>query len=112
MPAIAVCMAAIAAQEAALADAQVRLDALRVRAAERAVEAYMGGTTRDPFGADAETARGARAWNDANVLALRLRSTSEPLVREILDAWFTGEPSPDADDRANVEHIAEIETPA
>ncbi len=61
---------------------------------------------------DAETARGARAWNDANVLALSLRSTSEPLVREILDAWFTGEPSSDADDRANVEHIAEIETPA
>jgi ribose 5-phosphate isomerase B len=61
---------------------------------------------------DAETARGARAWNDANVLALSLRSTSEPLVREILDAWFTAEPSPDADDRANVEHIAEIETPA
>ncbi len=62
--------------------------------------------------ADAETARGARAWNDANVLALSLRSTSQPLVREILDAWFTGEPSPDAGDRANVEHIAEIETPA
>jgi ribose 5-phosphate isomerase B len=61
---------------------------------------------------DAETARGARAWNDANVLALSLRSTSEPLVREILDAWFTAEPSSDADDRANVEHIAEIETPA
>src|SRR3954449_11440693 len=26
---------------------------------------------------DAETARGARKWNDANVLALSLRSTSE-----------------------------------
>jgi ribose 5-phosphate isomerase B len=62
--------------------------------------------------ADAETARGARAWNDANVLALSLRSTSEPLVGEILDAWFAAEPSADAEDRANVDHLSEIETPA
>ena len=61
---------------------------------------------------DAETARGARAWNDANVLALSLRSTSEPLVGEILDAWFAGEPSTDAGDRANVDHLSEIEAPA
>jgi ribose 5-phosphate isomerase B len=38
--------------------------------------------------ADAETARGARRWNDANVLAFSLRSTSEAMAREILDAWF------------------------
>lgn len=37
---------------------------------------------------DAETARGARAWNDANVLCLSLRATSEAVAREILDAWF------------------------
>jgi ribose 5-phosphate isomerase B len=37
---------------------------------------------------DAETARGARIWNHANVLALSLRATSIPLAREILDAWF------------------------
>ncbi len=37
---------------------------------------------------DAETARGARIWNRANVLALSLRATSEPIAREILDAWF------------------------
>ena len=29
---------------------------------------------------DAETARGARRWNDANVLALSLRTTSEALL--------------------------------
>src|SRR3712207_3174579 len=57
---------------------------------------------------DAETARGARKWNDANVLALSLRSTSAPLLEEILDAWFSGEPSDEPDDRANVEHLAEI----
>ncbi|HXF51797.1 MAG TPA: RpiB/LacA/LacB family sugar-phosphate isomerase [Dehalococcoidia bacterium] len=37
---------------------------------------------------DAETARGARAWNDANVLCMSLRTTTEILAREILDAWF------------------------
>src|ERR687886_1893830 len=36
---------------------------------------------------DAETARGARIWNHANVLALSLRATPIPVMREILDAW-------------------------
>src|ERR671931_2514309 len=57
---------------------------------------------------DAETAAGARRWNDANVLALSLRATSEAVLAEILDAWFASEPSPDEDDRANVAHLAEI----
>jgi ribose 5-phosphate isomerase B len=54
---------------------------------------------------DAQTAEGARVWNDANVLALSLRTTSEAVLEEILDAWFAAEPSDDADDRANVEHL-------
>jgi ribose 5-phosphate isomerase B len=58
--------------------------------------------------ADAETARGARKWNDANVLALSLRSTSEALLGEILDGWFAGEPSRDSDDAANIRHVDEI----
>jgi ribose 5-phosphate isomerase B len=58
---------------------------------------------------DAATADGARRWNDANVLALSLRATSEAELSEILDGWFAGAPSADADDRANVEHISEIE---
>lgn len=57
---------------------------------------------------DAETADGARKWNDANVLALSLRTTSEALLSEILDAWFAGEPSPDQADEANVRHLDEI----
>src|SRR2546421_322452 len=61
--------------------------------------------------ADAETARGARKWNDANVLALSLRSTSPAVLEEILDAWFDGEPSRDADDVANVRHVGEIASP-
>jgi ribose 5-phosphate isomerase B len=58
--------------------------------------------------ADAQTAQGARRWNDANVLALSLRMTSEAELAEILDAWFDGAPSAEADDRANVEHLDEI----
>ena len=58
---------------------------------------------------DAATADGARRWNDANVLALSLRTTSEATLAEILDAWFAAAPSADADDAANVAHLAEIE---
>lgn len=58
--------------------------------------------------ADAYTADGARRWNDANVLALSLRVVSAALLGEILDAWFAGSPSPDADDRANVDHLDDI----
>jgi ribose 5-phosphate isomerase B len=57
---------------------------------------------------DAETARGARRWNDANVLALSLRSTSPALLEEILDAWFDGTASDEADDVANIRHVDEI----
>ncbi|BDU02967.1 ribose 5-phosphate isomerase B [Nocardia sputorum] len=59
--------------------------------------------------ADASTAAGARTWNDANVLALSLRSTSSAELREILDAWFTTDPSSSPDDQANIAHLAEME---
>jgi ribose 5-phosphate isomerase B len=58
---------------------------------------------------DAQTAAGARRWNDANVLALSLRGTSEAELAEILDAWFESEPSNEPSDRANVQHLSEIE---
>jgi ribose 5-phosphate isomerase B len=58
---------------------------------------------------DAATAEGARRWNDANVLALSLRTTSEAVLGEILEAWFATAPSPDEDDRANIGHVGEIE---
>ena len=57
---------------------------------------------------DAATAAGARRWNDANVLALSLRMTSEPVLGEILDAWFSTLPSSDREDVANITHVAEI----
>ncbi|MFK4111049.1 RpiB/LacA/LacB family sugar-phosphate isomerase [Streptomyces sp. NPDC002176] len=59
--------------------------------------------------ADAATADGARRWNDANVLALSLRLTSEPLLKEILDAWFAAAPSQDEEDRRNVAHVDSLD---
>jgi ribose 5-phosphate isomerase B len=58
--------------------------------------------------ADAPTAAGARTWNDANVLALSLRATSQAELVEILDAWFSAGPSDEPGDVANVEHLADI----
>jgi ribose 5-phosphate isomerase B len=37
---------------------------------------------------DGEQARGARMYNDANILAMSMRLTDKPLAKEILDAWF------------------------
>jgi RpiB/LacA/LacB family sugar-phosphate isomerase len=59
---------------------------------------------------DAETARGARRWNDANVLALSLRTTSDAILEEILDGWFDSAPSDEEEDRANVAHIASLDS--
>jgi ribose 5-phosphate isomerase B len=54
---------------------------------------------------DAQTAAGARRWNDANVLALSLRATSEATMREILDAWFETQASEDEIDRASIARL-------
>ena len=57
---------------------------------------------------DAETARGARKWNQANVLALSLRWTSYAVMEEILDAWFDTRGSADEDDERSVSYLNEI----
>ena len=54
---------------------------------------------------DAETARGARVWNHANVLALSLRATPIPIAREIMEAWFS---TPYSDDDWNLRQMARI----
>lgn len=54
---------------------------------------------------DAETAAGARTWNDANVLALSLRSTAIPIAKAILDAWFSSAPTADPKYAAMIEQI-------
>ncbi len=58
---------------------------------------------------DAETTRGARIWNHANVLALSLRATSEALAKEILDAWFATPYSDDEWNRQQMERIKRLE---
>ena len=54
---------------------------------------------------DAETAKGARRWNDANVLALGLRLTSPPVAREMLDAFLATEP--DAEEAGNIAKVTD-----
>jgi ribose 5-phosphate isomerase B len=61
---------------------------------------------------DAQTAEGARRWNDANVLALSLRLTSRAALEEILDAWFGAAPSADHEDVENIEHVAQLDRAA
>ncbi|MBI4673494.1 MAG: RpiB/LacA/LacB family sugar-phosphate isomerase [Chloroflexi bacterium] len=58
---------------------------------------------------DAETAKGARLWNHANVLCLSLRATSETVAQEILDAWFNTPLGTDPSDVLAVEQVGEIE---
>jgi ribose 5-phosphate isomerase B len=61
------------------------------------------GGVRAALCTDAETARGARRWNDANVLALSLRLISEEVVKEILDAFLGTEV--DDDERATIDRL-------
>lgn len=56
---------------------------------------------------DAQTAAGARRWNDANVLALSLRTTTSDLAREILDAWFATDSPPE--ERPYIEQVRALD---
>ncbi len=58
---------------------------------------------------DAETAKGARIWNHANVLALSLRATPEPVLTEILDRWFDTPYSEDDWNLKQMTRVREIE---
>ena len=58
---------------------------------------------------DAETARGARLWDDANVLAMSLRSTSPAVAKEILDAWFSSSPATTGIDAELIERAKMLE---
>jgi ribose 5-phosphate isomerase B len=74
-----------------------------------AIAANKVGGIRAALCGDAVTAAGARRWNDANVLALSLRAVGEGVLGEILDAWFATAASTEPADRANVEHVAELD---
>jgi ribose 5-phosphate isomerase B len=52
---------------------------------------------------DAQTASGARKWNDANVLVMSLRATPEAVAKEICDAWL--ETDPDEAERATIAKV-------
>lgn len=56
---------------------------------------------------DAQTAQGARWWNDANVLVMSLRATSPDVAKEILEAWFTEKVR--EDEKATIAQLQEIE---
>jgi len=58
---------------------------------------------------DAETARGARLWNNANVLCMSMRKTSEVVLKEILDMWFATSYQPNETDDKSLRIIDEIE---
>ena len=58
---------------------------------------------------DTETARGARLWNNANVLCISMRRTSDVMVKEILDKWFSTSYEPNDTDDACLRFIDEIE---
>jgi ribose 5-phosphate isomerase B len=58
---------------------------------------------------DAETARGARLWNNANVLCLSMRLTSPGLAEEILAAWFGTQYRPNPNDDACLDELQKME---
>ena len=53
-------------------------------------------------------AEGARRWNDANVLVMSLKRTSEDTAREIVDAWL-GVDAPDPDELGNIGRLDELD---
>lgn len=59
--------------------------------------------------ADAETARGARLWNNANVLCLSIRLTTPTVAQEILAQWFGTHYVPNPEDNACLAVVAAIE---
>ncbi len=58
---------------------------------------------------DAETARGARLWNNANILCLSLRRTSEVVAGEILEAWFGTQYEPNPEDDTCLSMLDQLE---
>jgi ribose 5-phosphate isomerase B len=58
---------------------------------------------------DAETAKGACLWNNANVLCLSLRRTSEVIAIEILKAWLNASYQPNQEDDACLAALIELE---
>ncbi len=58
---------------------------------------------------DAETAKGSKIWNHANVLGLSIRLTTPYKVKEILDAFFDTPYSEDEWNKRQMAYISELE---
>ena len=58
---------------------------------------------------DAETARGARLWNAANILCLSIRRLSEVMANEVLSTWFSTSYKPNPEDDACIKDLRAIE---
>lgn len=58
---------------------------------------------------DSETARGARLWNNANILCLSLRNTSNAIAEEILKTWLTTHYKPNQTDDQHLQKLRKIE---
>jgi ribose 5-phosphate isomerase B len=56
---------------------------------------------------DAATARGARMWNDANVLCMSLRLVTPPVAAEILDVWLST--APEESEFGNIERVKALD---
>ena len=62
---------------------------------------------------DAETAKGARLWDDANILAMSLRTTSNAVAEEIIEAWLAPlAQKRDEEDERGIALLSEIEATA
>ncbi len=59
---------------------------------------------------DAETARGARRWNDANVLVMSLRLATPILAREIVGSFLETK-DVDPAEVGNIERLRRLESP-
>jgi ribose 5-phosphate isomerase B len=56
---------------------------------------------------DAETARGARRWNDANVLAMGLRLTSPTVAQEMLETFLDAGTEADPEEAENITKVTD-----
>ncbi len=59
---------------------------------------------------DAESARGARVWDGANVLAMSLRSISQGVAKEIPNAWFSSQPAKTGVDAELIERAKRLDS--
>ncbi|MFN4046127.1 MAG: RpiB/LacA/LacB family sugar-phosphate isomerase [Acidilobaceae archaeon] len=57
---------------------------------------------------DAQTARGARLWNDANILAMSGRLVTEEVAKEIIEAWLSVE-NIDPSEEDNIRFLKEFD---